>query len=104
MINPRDEFIIDLSTSCTKEEAVSKLLGYRTGPIQPKVDLKEGLLQKNLWEFREARRMDYIDKVKEPILMYTETEKAMEYAEAIKHVDAIIEKAFTYEPLAKLAN
>jgi hypothetical protein len=35
MINPEDEIIVDLSTSCTKEVAVTKLFGWMKVGFQP---------------------------------------------------------------------
>ena len=36
MINPEDEIVTDLRTSCSKDEAVAKILGWMQGPIRHK--------------------------------------------------------------------
>jgi hypothetical protein len=94
MLNPRDELIIDFSTSCTKEEAVVKLFGWRNGPIQPKVDSKEEILYKKLWELGLARRIDNTGKI--TIASSMEELVSADSLSRVKYNDALVDQAFTY--------
>lgn len=76
MINPEDEILPDFRASCTKEEAVAKMLGWMHGPIRrkyiqvtengisadqlPFLHSLEGSLQDQLMELREAARQELI--------------------------------------------
>ena len=108
MINPEDEIIIDLSTSCTKEVAVAKLLGWMQGPIRPKVlkvsehgisedqlpflQFMEGSLQAQLSELREAASQDLIAAAEADAT----SEVLKEKEEAVANIDSLIHKAFMY--------
>ncbi|MDO9273348.1 MAG: hypothetical protein Q7T94_10065 [Rugosibacter sp.] len=77
MINPEDEILVDIRTSCTKDEAVAKLLGWMQGHIRqkyvrvtlhgvsedqlPYLHSLDRPLQEQLLELREAARHQLIE-------------------------------------------
>lgn len=108
MINPEDEILVDFRTSCTKEEAVGKLLGWMQGPIRKKyVEVNEqgissdqlpfihsldGSLQEQLIELREAARMDFLKAVEEEAAH----DVAQAKEESVIEYDKLIKKAAKY--------
>lgn len=76
MINPEDDVFVDLSTSCSQDVAVMKLLGWSRGPIlrrkilltedgisedqMPFIPLNEISLNEQLMEMRAVARKDLI--------------------------------------------
>jgi len=76
MINSEDEILVDLRTSCTKEEAVAKMLGWLQGHIRqkyvrvsehgvsadqlPSLHSLDGSLQEQLLELQEAARLEFV--------------------------------------------
>lgn len=108
MPNPEDEILVNFATSCTKEEAVARLLGWMQGHIRQKnirvtehgisadqllsLHSLDGSLQEQLIELREAARMEFVKAA--------ETGAALEVIqakeEAVKEVDNLIEKAGSY--------
>lgn len=105
MINPVDEVFIDLRTSCTKDEAVAKMLGWMKGNIRPKyievtehgipaeqlqhLHSLEGSLQDELLEQREAARRKLIEAAE------SDGDIGEAY-EAVEKCDDLIRKAATY--------
>jgi len=77
MINPEDEIIVDLRTSCTKEEAVAKMLGWMQGPLRlkyikvnkhgvsadqlPHLYSFEHSLQQELSDIKETARSEFLE-------------------------------------------
>lgn len=77
MINSEDPIVVDLRTSCTKDEAVAKLLGWMRGPIRrkytlvteagipvdqlPKMHSIGGPLSEQLADLQEAARMQLVE-------------------------------------------
>lgn len=105
MINPVDEVFIDLRTSCTRDEAVAKMLGWMKGNIRPKyievtehgipaeqlqhLPTLEGSLQDELLEQREAARRKLIEAA--------ESDGGIgEAYEAVEKCDDLIRKAASY--------
>lgn len=76
MINPEDDVILDLSTSCTQEVAVMKLLGWSRGPLlrrqirltedgisedqMPFIPLNQVSLAEQLIDMREVARKELL--------------------------------------------
>jgi hypothetical protein len=121
MIEPVHEIIVDLSTSCSEEIAVAKLLGWMKGPIRSKVIrvtehgisedqlavlyYMEDSLEEQLSELREATRQEYVAALEldEPY------EELKLKEEAVKNADSLIRKSSMYlsdikEELAKAEN
>lgn len=103
MHKPEDEVVIDIRTSCTKDEAVAKLLGWLQSPIQKRHVDEEDLanpitilqkelslsssLVKILSDLREEARGDFLDAVDsgEPETTWEKSEKiVIEYDDLIK--------------------
>jgi hypothetical protein len=79
MINTEDEILIDIRTSCTKDEAAAKMLGWMRGSIRrkfvrvteqgisadqlPSLHSFEGSLQEHLQELHEAARLEFVRAV-----------------------------------------
>lgn len=108
MIRPEDEIIVDLSGSCTKDEAVAKLLGWMKGPIRPKIirmtehgisedqlpllPSMEDPLNVQLQEIREAASQAFIAAAE----TNATNEELEEKENAVTHVDLLIRKASSY--------
>ena len=107
MINPEDEIILDLSTSCTKEVAAAKLLGWMKGPRRLKVievtesgisgeSLPyysfEGSLDEQLQELREAAFQELIAAAEED----ADFEELEEKHQAYVNAESLIDNAHRY--------
>lgn len=108
MIKPEDEAIPDLSTSCTKDVAVAKMLGWMRGPIHPKYirvteagipeDQMEGLMQledsldEQLAELREAARQELLKAAEE----HSSIDILKEKENKVRQLDEMIKKAAVY--------
>ncbi len=95
MFNAEDELIIKLEASCTKEEAVAKMLGWLQGPIRkrviqvteygisadqtPHLLQLESSLEEHLLELRNAARTLFIKALEEdePFAVIEEKENAV---------------------------
>ena len=117
MINAEDEIYIDLRTSCTRDEAAAKLLGWMKGHVRkvnPLAELDcvdndlqnmsslEGSLADKLYEMREAARQEFINALKPGFDASLVFEKEF----AVLQFDALIDDAMGYllaidEELAK---
>lgn len=108
MINPEDEIIVDFRTSCTKEEAVAKLLGWMQGPIHLKfIQAKHGItadqlphlhslifsLEEHLMALRETARHELLDAAE----VGAAAEVIWEKDDAVAECDALIQKAYSYK-------
>lgn len=105
MIDPEDEIIIDFRTSCTKDEAVAKLIGWMIGPIRRKnAEVTEHdissdhlahlysfdeSLHVQLGELREVARLKLIDAAESDGDIH-------EAYVALDKCDELIRKAATY--------
>ena len=108
MINAEDEIYYDLRTSCTRDEAVAKLLGWMRGPIRsghlpvaghgdsvtdlPHLDSLNGSLQQTLEEMRETARQDLLDAVEAGVSTNVFLDKDF----AVRRFDALTIDAATY--------
>ena len=108
MINAEDEVYVDLSTSCTKDEAVAKMLGWMQGQkrlkyIQvsehgipadqlPYLHTLEAPLNEYLMALREAARHELLDAVEAGAA----DEVIYEKDDAVAKCDALISKAMSY--------
>ena len=108
MIKTEDEIIVDLSTSCTKELAVGKLLGWIKGPIFPKVIMvnRDGAtlnllqvlkefddsLEVVLTNLREDASLELVDAA-EADATFEELKKK---EEAVTNIDLLIHNAFMF--------
>ncbi|MER2513543.1 MAG: hypothetical protein ABTQ25_14185 [Nitrosomonas ureae] len=85
MFNTEDDIIPKIETSCTKEEAVAKMLGWLQGPIRKRVIQVtehgipadqmpyllqlEGSLEEHLLELRNAARTEFFKALEEDALI-----------------------------------
>lgn len=108
MINAEDEVHYDLRTSCTRDEAVAKLLGWMRGPLRsrhlpvtghsdsatdlPHLDSLNGSLEQTLGAMRETARQDLLDAVEVGVSTYVFLAKDF----AVKRFDALATDAATY--------
>lgn len=108
MLNPEDPIALDLSTSCTVDEAVAKLLGCLRSPIQhrycelgedglPKdeslyVHIMDVPLDVQLSELREAASLSFLEAVKSG-LDYDVTQAR---ENRVARIDHLIRQAFKY--------
>jgi hypothetical protein len=108
MINAEDEVYVDLSTSCTKDEAVAKMLGWMQGQkrlkyIQvsahgisadqlPYLHTLEAPLNEYLMALRESARHELLDAVEAGAA----NEVIYEKDDAVAKCDALINKAMSY--------
>ena len=117
MINAEDEIYIDLRTSCTRDVAAAKLLGWMKGHVRMVIagpeqgeaagQLQnmcslEGSLTDKLMELREAARQDFINALKPGF----DASLVMEKEFAVLQCDVTIDDAMNYllaidEELAK---
>jgi hypothetical protein len=99
MINAEDEVIVDLSRSCTREEAAIKLFGRRQGqlqkvssdiadPLEQLICRREfkGSLSDGLQSMREEARQAFLDAVDAGVDMYEFIDKEC----AVLGIDALI--------------
>jgi hypothetical protein len=108
MINPEDDVIIDLSTSCTQEGAVIKLLGWSRGPLlrkaikitssgisedqMPFIKAADLSLQEQLQDMRGVAQRELIDAAANG-----ESYAVLEAKEAAVHkYQDMIHRAFNY--------
>lgn len=108
MINPEDEILIDLRTSCTKDEAAAKMLGWMQGNIHSKyikvtedgisgdqlpfLQSLEGSLQDQLQELHEAARNALLDAAEANL----SDEIIQERVAAITRCNALTQNAGAY--------
>ena len=107
-MNPEDEVIIDLKTSCTKDEAVAKMMGWLKGPIHPKlVKLTEAGLSEDqlislpLLDVSLAEQLQEIRNTLSQRLIDTAEAEASNAELSIAHdavdrIDALINTAYRY--------
>lgn len=105
MIKHKDDFSIDLSTSCSKEDAVARLLGCLNGPVVSKNDLFSQIkinskLIKNSHPDEESLsvvfsnlRKRIIQDIKKPA---KRKEPLLETIELLGKVDNLIKQFHTY--------
>lgn len=105
MINPEDEIIIDSRTSCTKDEAAAKLLGWMQGTIRKKyIKVTEhGIPEDQLAHLHslDVSLSDQLVELREPVrqLLSKATKGSKEFSkmnEAVKDIDEVIKKAMSY--------
>ena len=66
MINPEKEIIIDLSTSCTKNQAVAKLLGWSQGDFFYKyIKVTEKGVSPDQLPFMHPQAIDLVEQLEE---------------------------------------
>jgi hypothetical protein len=111
MMNPEDEVLLDLRPSCTRDEAVAKLLGWMQGPIRKRViELSEdgisadqlptlyslnGSLEQQLLDLREAARAALLAEAEK--YLQDADDAAMGRREAaVKDCDDLIRRAAMY--------
>jgi len=116
MINPEDEVIPNLNTSCTVDEAIAKMLGWLQGPIRkgiinideygipenemPTLPALQCSLEEHLMEFRNAARQEFFkaleafDSAKEDSEKYAEVER-MELE--VNKCDKLLADAYKYK-------
>ena len=109
MTNPEDDIVIDLRASCTKDEAIAKLLGWLKGPLHPKyirvsergldeshliqLTTLDDSLESQLHELRENASQSLIDAVESD-----ETGDVLEEKKrAVEQVEELIKRAFFYK-------
>jgi hypothetical protein len=117
MINAEDEIYIDLRTSCTRDVAAAKLLGWMKGHVRKVIPASEqgdaadqwqnmcsleGSLADKLNEMRETARQEFINALKPGF----DASLVMEKEFAVLQCDVIIDDAMNYllaidEELAK---
>lgn len=108
MINPEDEIVADLRPSCTKEEAVAKLLGWMQGTIRPRyIQITEQGIPadqlphlQNLETSLEELLLEQRAAVREDLLKAAEADAADDVLEAkenaVTQCDELIRKAASY--------
>lgn len=108
MVNAEDEILIDFSTSCTKDLAVAKMLGWMKGHRRNRIVLVtehgisadefphlfslEDSLAEKLLELREAARQELITAAEND----ASHEVLGEKEKAVAECDALIDKAGSY--------
>ena len=66
MINAEDDIIVNLRTSCTKDEAVAMLLGWLRGPIKPRnIQISEDGLSLDQLPFLQSLEGSLQDQLQE---------------------------------------
>jgi hypothetical protein len=111
MINPEDEVLLDLRPSCTRDEAVAKLLGWLQGPIRrrivdvtldgisedqlPTLHSLSGSVEQHLLERRNAAHVAFLEEAaKYP---HATDDAAMDRREtAVRNCDEQIRRAAMY--------
>ena len=112
MIEAEDDVIYDLSTSCTKDVAVAKMLGWMHGHIRqrlikvtehgiPEDQLRyipslEDSLEKQLMEFRVAARQAFIEAAEKYTSDETSYYDLRDKEEEVIRCDDLLNKAATY--------
>lgn len=105
MINPEDEIIVDSRSSCTKDEAAAKLLGWMQGTIRKKyIKVTEhGIPADQLAHLHslDGSLSDQLVALREPArrLLSKAAKGSKEFSkmnEAVKDIDEVIKKAMSY--------